>query len=501
MRSETASFAFADSQEVILPRYVAGIRFASENLILDSSCEVTNKGAAYWETSTNELVGEYEGRVCCRLNASSAIVDQYNRTGSGQNYIPTKQGEIFDVSADVFVSSDATIGSEFALASTEYDSGFVVTGGFPSKNVTVTAEDRGVWQTITGTFIVTFPNAAYLSYRNSIRPSMTAGYVLFDNVKVTRRNGSLQDASSDITYVTSHSDAQVPPGTNSIDRIDAAIISISGQSQRITPDAAQHSIGGITIKMLDVNGELSTKIYDKLEGDEGLRKKRIELYKGHESLTSWDDYSLRLTYLIEGVSYKDGVYTFKCSDIQRSAKNKIMDVQQGVLTSTLAKGAMTIPVTIADYAEKYPLVYHDEKYTSQPSQAIGYVKIEDEIIAHSGWNVAGTELIVVQRGAMSTLDVEHTIDPASETEQKKIVEEYVYLRSQTPRMAYGLYTGIDSGGKNLLAAPFDLLIANPDWDTGADSITVSESSENSPADGIKLYTVDDQSTGYAFLQS
>ena len=259
---------------------------------------------------------------------------------------------------------------------------------------------------------------------------------------------SFDDADTDVTYITSHADCQVPPGTTAINRIDGAIEvkGISGQSQRINPDKAQHTIGSVTFKLLDVNNEISTKLKTKLDGGDGLRNKQVQLYKGEITLANWSDYNLRLTYIVDGqIKYKNGVYTLSCSDIQRTAKKTIFVPHQGALTSTITAAQMTIPITAADAGNKFPLVAHDANYSSQPNVTVGYIKIDDEIICHSGWtDVNFTDLTVVQRGAFSTQNVEHVVT-AGQDDQKKQVEEYIYLQMAAPKMVYAILTGILDG--------------------------------------------------------
>lgn len=260
---------------------------------------------------------------------------------------------------------------------------------------------------------------------------------------------SFDDADTDITYITSHDDALDPGSIAAIDRIDGAIINLSGITQSIKPDTASHSIGNSTVKLLDVNGEISTKIKTKLDGGEGLRKKRIRLYKGETTLTAWSDYSLQYTFLIDKVSYKDGVYALSSADIQRSVKQDIFSPHQGVLTSTISDTATTIPITIADASSKFPLVAHDSIYTSNASATVGYIKIDDEIICHSGWNGGFTELTVVERGALNTSAKTHEVT-ATNDEQKKKVDELIYLEMAAPKMIYALLTGVlHSQGANL----------------------------------------------------
>jgi hypothetical protein len=140
---------------------------------------------------------------------------------------------------------------------------------------------------------------------------------------------SMDDANTDITYITSHSDALDPGGVAAIDRIDGALNKISGQTQRINPDVAASSIGAVSFRITDVSGEFTTKLKTKLDGGEGLRKKRIQLYKGFEGLAAWSDYALRLTFIIDDVSYKNGIYILKCNDIQRTSKQEIFEGDVG----------------------------------------------------------------------------------------------------------------------------------------------------------------------------
>lgn len=304
---------------------------------------------------------------------------------------------------------------------------------------------------------------------------------------------SFDDDNTDITYITSHADCLDPGGVASIDRIDGAMQpdGISGQTQRIAPENAQHTIGSVSFKILDVGGALTTKINTKLTGGEGLRHKRVRLYKGFAGLTSWDDYALRLTYRIEDVQYMDGVYTFSTGDIQRQAKTKIFEPHQGVLTSTLTASATTVPITIANAQEKFPLVYHDSKWDAHINQAVGYIQIDDEIIAHSGWTDATyTALTVVQRGALGTVAVEHEVT-ATEEDQKKKVDEYIYLQMQSPRMAYALLTGLDVPATNLIS---DVAKFSEFTETGSGVLV--ETADVGPVPWVNWFDVIDDAATY-----
>ena len=242
-------------------------------------------------------------------------------------------------------------------------------------------------------------------------------------------------------YVSSHDDVEFPEGAGG-NIIHGAIKSISGQSQQIKPDTARHSIGSITLNLSDKSSRLTELINATLSQGEGLNRKRVRLYKGHESLLSFDDYSLRFTYLVEGITYQDGVYNFRCDDIQRIEKTTIFEPDQGALTKSILADTDEIPITIADGANKFGLVEHDDRYSANPSATVGYVKIDDEIICHSGWTDGTyTALAVVERGALNTRPVPHTITQ-TQADQKKRVTEYIYLEGPAIKLIYALLTGV-----------------------------------------------------------
>ena len=253
---------------------------------------------------------------------------------------------------------------------------------------------------------------------------------------------SIQSSDVDEYYLTTHADAELPADVWSWDRLDNSIIDITGQTQRVIPDRAQHTIGNIKIRLLDIDAALTERIRERLVTGEGLRYKRVRLYKGFGDLNSWDDYALRFTYLIDDVTYLNGVYTLVCSDVQRTEKTEIFDAHQGVLTSTITSTAASIPITIAGAAEKFPLLEHDSNYQSDADKTVGYIQIDEEIIRHLGWNAGKTELTVDTggRGALNTAAAVHTVTASTDDQKKKVVE-YIYIEMNTPRLIYAVLTG------------------------------------------------------------
>lgn len=262
---------------------------------------------------------------------------------------------------------------------------------------------------------------------------------------------------SDVFWLTSHADALVLPGTNAVDKLASSIADrgIGGSTQRIMPETGKHTIGSVTLRILDVGGALSDRINDRLAGGEGLRHKQVRIYKGYKALTAWSDYVAYMTHIIDSVDYHDGVYTITCSDIQRTAKKKIFEPHQGVLTSTISASAESIPITIAAASSKFPLVAHDNTYSANPSDSVGYIQIDDEVICHDGWNGGFTAVNVIERGALGTTPATHVVT-ATELSQRKKVTEYIYLEMPAPKLIYALETGILHGQASNLPAHWSL---------------------------------------------
>jgi hypothetical protein len=104
-----------------------------------------------------------------------------------------------------------------------------------------------------------------------------------------------------------------------------------------------------------------------------------------------------------------------------------------------------IPLTVALSSTKFPAVTHDSSYTFNPSASVGYVKIDDEIIAHDGTftNHAtdGPSLGVVTRGALNTQAAAHTTDENADEDKGKEVTEIIYIEGKVVDVAHLVMTG------------------------------------------------------------
>lgn len=149
-------------------------------------------------------------------------------------------------------------------------------------------------------------------------------------------------AETDIVYLTSHSDSEVPPAATVITGI---IQNLSSTSQSINHDKGIATIGSMSFDFIDLNSQLTTLIKTKLDNSKGLYRKMLRVYVGGEdyydvgsqstiSLT-WSDYVNVVSQLIVDITYKDGVYSFKTNDIQRETKKEIFNTKKCYLGASV----------------------------------------------------------------------------------------------------------------------------------------------------------------------
>lgn len=279
---------------------------------------------------------------------------------------------------------------------------------------------------------------------------------------------SWDTADTDKTYFTSSADALVPVASPAVDEIVGVIQSVSGQTQKINPDIATSTIGSVTLSLVDVGEAITDKIQAKDAGGDGLRGKVGRLYIGYNDM-AFSDYDLRLTYIVDSVSYQNGVYTFTLSDIQREERKKIFDPDESTLDSSITATDTIIPITGTD-ATLFTTVTHGSEWTTRPGESVGYIKINDEVICHdsglqfdttNGWHVNA-----IERGALNTRARAHNVNTSQTDSRKPKVTEHIFLEGPAPKVIYALQTGTLLNG----ASPEDTL---PDhWSLGIDTAFV-----------------------------
>ena len=250
---------------------------------------------------------------------------------------------------------------------------------------------------------------------------------------------SFDNDNTDFVYFTSHANTETPDGATVIEN---CVRGISVLSQKINPDQGNSTIGNFNFTLVDTSNEVTEKLRDKLNAGDSLRHKRIVCYVGYENLV-WADYKIILTYIIDGITYKDGEYKFQCSDIQRIVRKDIFNPEITYLSDSVTPDQDYIPASTGD-TTLFPLVLHDSSYSDRPNEEVGYIRIEDEIICHSGLFThtdAGVSFQVVQRGALNTVAKSHVNSTGISSGRGLKITEHIYLAGAAPKVAYQVLTG------------------------------------------------------------
>lgn len=291
---------------------------------------------------------------------------------------------------------------------------------------------------------------------------------------------AFDQANTDFVYFTSHPDTELPDSVTSITDV---IRHISGTSQKIDPDKGLSTIGSFSFQLIDKTNAVTIKLRDKLIAGSGLRYKRVVVYKGLKG-DAWADYETVISPIIDGVTYKDGIYDFKCSDINRLVRKDIFDPEKTYLSKTVTSTQTHIPCLATSLA-LFPAVWHDTSYTDHPSASVSYIRLEDEVICHSGLfthDSDGVSFQVVERGALNTKAAEHVYESGKATDRQLKITEHIFIEGAAPKVAYQLLTGLvaqnlctnseDMSGYGLSALTYS---ANntvaPDGTTTADRLT------------------------------
>ena len=288
---------------------------------------------------------------------------------------------------------------------------------------------------------------------------------------------SWDDADSDFTYLTSSADAEVPAESPPVDRIDNAVLSVSGQTQKINPDIATSTIGAVTINLSDVTdnsasppltNQITTRINTKLISGDGLRGKIVRVYVGYDGML-FSAYDLRLTYIVDSISYKDGIYKIKTSDVQRIQRHKIFTPDETQLNISIDATTLIIPVVSIDTA-LFPAVTHGNEWSVDPGVSVAYIKIDDEVIRHQGGisfdTTNGWHITALERSVFNTLPASHDVDSGTEDKRKPKITEHIYIEGPAPKVIYAILTGELLNG----ASPEDTLPSH--WHLGIDTAFV-----------------------------
>jgi hypothetical protein len=290
--------------------------------------------------------------------------------------------------------------------------------------------------------------------------------------------------NTDLWYFTSHSDSATPTGVESV--TTAGIVkNISGTSQSINPEEARSTIGSINFSLGDIANTIRDTLNTKIITGKALKGKRVQIYVGYEDLL-WADYSLVQTQIIDDITYLDGIYTFRCSDIQREIRKNIFDVTSTHIISDVTDSAATI--SVIDTTD-FTMVAHGTSYSDAPSSTVGYIRIDDEMIRYTGKTV--DSFTGCTRGALGTIATEHLTDSSAAADKQPSVDEIVYLEMPAVKLALALLTGdlYNQGSETL-----------PDsWHLGIDAAFVNESEFTGAGDDWWVITDDTKGINVRFV--
>ena len=296
---------------------------------------------------------------------------------------------------------------------------------------------------------------------------MRADNTLFatDNVDAAKQPRYVVSIDFDGTlqHITSHDDiANVP---SALPILQNALIGISATSQTLNPDRANATIGSMSFDVLDLASAFTNVVRTRLTvNNTGLRGRTVKFYVGYKSeqdgagiltVTSTDDnpdfdnFVLFQTQIIQSVETKEGRYSIKCADIQRQTKKQIFDLALTYLTASITDVTTTIPVLDLFGFEGN---FHGTSYTDAPSQDVIYIRIDQtkEIIRCPVADIVGNSFTNVTRGVLGSIKKAVDVDPASLSDRRPKVEEYVYLELPAVKAAYAILTGIIEGTANVL---------------------------------------------------
>lgn len=256
---------------------------------------------------------------------------------------------------------------------------------------------------------------------------------------------SFDSANTTLGYFTSHSDAALPGGGTVT---HGTVEKIGGTSQTLNPEQARSTIGAISFTLTDAASAVTDLLNAQLTAGRSTRRQRARVHVGYEG-KAWADYTRIATQMVDGITFEDGTYAIRCTDIQREMRKDIFEAAATTLATTLTADATTVEVYDSS---KFSMVAHGASYSDAPNSTVGYLLIQDEAIRYTG--KTATQFTGCTRGALNTRAAEHKVDTGATAERRTEVQEYVYIEMPAVKLAYALLTGIlyGQGGATLPGA-------------------------------------------------
>lgn len=262
-----------------------------------------------------------------------------------------------------------------------------------------------------------------------------------------------------LIYFLSHADSGAPVDAETIHSIH----SISSTSQSLNNRYAIAEIGSLSFTLADVGDAITAELASRFDSGVTPVQKRCTVYMGTVDL-DWVDYEPVDTWFIDDLDHTGPGYKLRASDVQRLLRLKIFTPDTARLSASMTASQTHIPLSLALSSTKFPAVAHDSSYTFHPSQTVGYLKIENETIAHNGTffnhGIDGPSLGVTQRGALNTVAAAHSTDENADEDKGKEVTEIIYIQGTVVDVTHMVLTGQSVDGLRTI----------PDhWSAGVDT--------------------------------
>jgi hypothetical protein len=234
---------------------------------------------------------------------------------------------------------------------------------------------------------------------------------------------------------TSDRDITGIPGTV----IEGSLQSISSVSQTVVPEEGRATIGGATIKIVDIGDSANfTDVVraQLLDENAGLREREVRIWVGYSD--DFADFVRVWTTYVQAPAFDDGVYTLTCADKSRALRRDVFDIKKTRLTTAITATATTINVFNTD---GFLPIYHGAQYSDAPLSTVGYIKLKQsgEIIRYTG--VTSTSFTGCTRGLFGTTAKAVTFDAGGDQANFPEVQEFIYLDLPGPWMAVAILTG------------------------------------------------------------
>lgn len=292
------------------------------------------------------------------------------------------------------------------------------------------------------------------SNKQDIRPRITIAIHFADSV-------------GDIVYFTTHQDCGRSEGAPAV---IGCVQSLSGGTQKIDAKNSSSSIGSVSFKLVDIDGQVSQLLAQRNANAQSLRQRKVVIYYGYGPYltsddtiaietddedetagypdieqTDWLDYQQQFTMLIKDVSIGSGFIDITADDIQRLELKELFIPDKTTLLESITAEQMHIPAALQADTDQFQTLEHDNSYSDRPGQTVGYIKIANEVICHQGISVDptyGVGFSVVERGALNTQAVGHNVDANASDDRKTPITEYIYLEGPALKLLYAIQTGV-----------------------------------------------------------